>query len=303
MTTLRGCFPVLCTPFDSKGNVDEAAFEKVVEFAVGCGVQGVVFPGTASEVGHLTKDERAQLIAKLELKLDGRIPFIAGATADTPEEVSSHIDVAAKAGATVAMVMAPKALGQDVDAHLEFFRAIDAKIPLMLQNAPAPFGAGLKPDQVAGLARALDCVEYVKEETLPCGANLSTVIELAGDSIKGVFGGAGGRYITDELARGALGTVPAVEIADLHAALIAKWEAGELNEARRLFAASLPMLNMQAIFRTRLTKEVLRRRGVIGPSESRHPDPRMDAGDLAELGVWCDWLSEDLTGPELIAAE
>ncbi|KMW58322.1 Dihydrodipicolinate synthase family [Candidatus Rhodobacter oscarellae] len=301
--TLRGCFPVLCTPFDAEGAVDAAAFDQVVDFALGCSVQGVVFPGTASEVGHLTQDERAMLIARLGARLDGRVPFVAGATADTPEAVSDHIAAGAAAGATVAMVMAPKALGQDVSAHLEFFRAIDAPIPLMLQNAPAPFGAGLKPAQVAELARALDCVDYVKEETLPCGANLSTVIELAGDSIKGVFGGAGGRYITDELARGALGTVPAVEIADLHTALIASWETGDLNEARRLFAASLPMLNMQAIFRTRLTKEVLRRRGVIGASESRHPDPRMDAGDLAELGIWCDWLSEDLSGPKLIAAE
>ena len=301
--TLRGCFPVLCTPFDADGAVDEQAFDKVVDFALGCGVQGVVYPGTASEVGHLSAEERATLIARLGAKLGGRVPFVAGATADTPEAVSAHIAAGALAGATVAMVMAPRALGQDVAAHLEFFGAIDAKIPLMLQNAPAPFGAGLKPAQVAELARALDCVEYVKEETLPCGANLSTVIALAGDSISGVFGGAGGRYITDELARGALGTVPAVEIADLHTALVTAWQRGDRIEARRLFAASLPMLNMQAIFRTRLTKEVLRRRGVIGPSESRHPDPRMDAGDLEELSVWCDWLSEDLTGPKLIAAE
>ena len=301
--TLRGCFPVLCTPFHEDGSVDADAFGKVIDFALDCGVQGVVFPGTASEVGHLTPAERAMLVARLGEHLNGRVPFVVGATADTPEAVSARIAEGASAGAVVAMVMAPKALGQDVDAQLAFFKAIDARIPLMLQNAPAPFGAGLKPGQVAELARSLDCVDYVKEETLPCGANLSTVIEEAGGSIKGVFGGAGGRYITDELARGALGTVPAVEIADIHTALVAAWEAGNRGEARRLFAASLPMLNMQAIFRTRLTKEVLRRRGIIGPSESRHPDPHMDEGDLAELGVWCDWLSEHLKGAKLIAAE
>lgn len=300
---LRGCFPVLCTPFDADGSVDVDAFDKVVDFALRCGVQGVVYPGTASEVGHLTSDERAMLIARLGQRLGGRVPFVAGATADTPEAVSSHIATGVEAGAVVAMVMAPKILGPDVAAHLAFFRAIDTAIPLMLQNAPAPFGAGLKPDQVAELARELEWVSYVKEETLPCGANLSAVIALAGDHIEGVFGGAGGRYITDELARGALGTVPAVEIADLHTALVANWAAGNYSEARRLFANSLPMLNMQAIFRTRLTKEVLRRRGVIGPSESRHPDSRMDKDDLAELDIWCNWLAQDLTGPKLIAAE
>ena len=301
--TLKGCFPVLCTPFDATGAVDPEAFDRVIDFALACGVHGVVYPGTASEVGHLDPDERAMLVARLGARLAGRVPFVVGATAEHAQDVSARIAEGAAAGASAAMVMAPASLGSSTAAQLAFFRAIETDLPIMLQNAPAPFGAGLKPDQVAELARRLDTVRYVKEETLPCGANLSRVLDEAGDAIEGVFGGAGGRYITDELARGALGTVPAVEIADLHVALVTAWARGEIEEARRLFAASLPMLNMQAIFRTRLTKEVLRMRGVIGTSESRHPDPVMDAGDRAELAHWFAHLAGDLTGPRQEAAE
>ena len=39
--------------------------------------------------------------------------------------------------------------------------------------------------------------------------------------------------------------------------------AGNIGEARRLYSASLPLLNFQAVFRMHMTKEVLRRRGVI----------------------------------------
>ena len=293
---LRGCLPVLCTPFDAAGAVDPAAFDAVIDFALGCGVDGVVYPGTASEVGQLTPDERASLVARLGARLAGRVPFVVGASAATAAETLARITEGAAAGAVAAMVMAPRELGADEGAQVAHFASLaPAPIPIMLQNAPAPFGAGLPPAAVARIAREVPQVRYVKEETLPCGQNLSVVLAEAGDAIDGVFGGAGGRYVTDELARGALGTVPAVEIADVHAALVRAWDRGEQGEARRLFAASLPLLNMQAVFRTRLTKEVLRRRGLLTHVQSRHPDPILDDGDLDELSHWLDHLAPDLT--------
>ena len=292
---LRGCLPVLCTPFDAEGAVDARAFDAVVDFALTCGVDGVVFPGTASEVGHLSADERAALVFRLGARLGGRVPFVVGASAATAAETLDRIAEGAAAGAAAAMVMAPKEIGADAGAQAAHFAALaSSPVPVMLQNAPAPFGAGLAPRDVVRIAREVDVVRYVKEETLPCGQNLSIVLAEAGDAIDGVFGGAGGRYVTDELARGALGTVPAVEIADVHAALVRAWDNGDAAEARRLFAASLPLLNMQAVFRTRLTKEVLRRRGVLAVARSRHPDPAMDDGDLAELSRWLDHLAPDL---------
>ena len=293
--TLRGCLPVLCTPFDERGAVDGDAFDAVIDFALACGVDGVVFPGTASEVGHLSAEERAMLTARLGDRLAGRVPFVVGASAASAAETLERIAEGAAAGAVAAMVMAPGGLGDDVAAQTAHFAALaPASIPVMLQNAPAPFGAGLAPAAVARIARDVTRVRYVKEETLPCGQNLSVILAEAGADIEGVFGGAGGRYVTDELARGALGTVPAVEIADLHAALTRAWFAGGHDEARRLYAAALPLLTMQAVFRTRLTKEVLRRRGVLRVSRSRHPDPTLDADDLRELGRWLDHIAPDL---------
>lgn len=300
---LGGCLPVLCTPFHDDLSVDLEGFEAVIDFALACGVDGVVYPGTASEVGHLSAEERSALVARLGARLEGRVPFVVGASAPTPEAASDFVAEGAAVGAAAAMVMAPAALGDDLPAQRDFFHRIDAGLPLMLQNAPAPFGAGLAPGDVAALARALPSVAYVKEETLPCGANLQTVLDESDGAIGGVFGGAGGRYVTDELARGALGTVPAVEIADLHVTLIRAWDADDHAEARRLFAAALPMLNMQAVFRTRLTKEVLRRRGLPIGTASRHPDPVPDATDLAELTHWLDHLAADLTQPLRTAAE
>ena len=100
-----------------------------------------------------------------------------------------------------------------------------------------------------------------------------------------IFGGAGGRYVTDELARGAAGTMPASELADIHAQMIHAWQAGDVATTRKLYNVSLPLLNFQAIFRMHMTKEVLRRRGVIKHTFVRGKGPKFDEGDRAELAL------------------
>lgn len=293
---LSGTFPVLCTPFQADGSVDTAEFDTLVGFALDCGADGCVFPGMASEVSDLTDAERETLVARLGKLLAGKVPFIVGASAPTPAAARHHLDAGARAGAAAAMVMAPAHLGRDIAAQTAFFAELaeGAPIPVMLQNAPSPAGAGLPPEAVADIARAVPGIVYVKEETQPCGQNLSRILAAAGDAIAGVFGGAGGRYITDELARGSLGTMPAAELTDLHVRLVNAWRQGDEAEARRLFRAALPALNLQAIFRMEMTKATLARRGVLTATAVRARGPVMDAMDHAELGALLDQLAPDL---------
>ncbi len=296
MTVLRGCFPVLCTPFHEDGSVAVEDFDNVVEFCLSVGVDGVVFPGVASEVDTLTDDERALLTDRLGRVLKGRVPFVVGASAASPDGVRRHMAEGAKAGAQAAMVMATAGAGKSVEAQRAFFEAVtdDAPMSVMLQNAPHPIGAGLPPEDVAAIC-GLAGIDYAKEETMPCGQNLTRIRDAAGDSILGVFGGAGGRYITDELARGSLGTLPAAELADLHVRMVQAWDRGDEAEARRLFRVSMPLLNFQAVFRMDMTKTVLARRGVITATHVRGAGPRMDAGDRAELDALLMQISPELT--------
>lgn len=298
MTSLSGAFPVLPTIFTDAGAIDEAGFVAVAEWAIACGADGVVFPGLASEYDHLSLDERVRLIALLGQVSRGRAAFIAGCGGADDEESAVLMRAAADAGAAAAMVVTPSRKGDDGDALIAFYRMLGeaSDVPVMLQNAPRPMGLGLDPARVLEIASAAPAIRYVKEENMPCGQRI-TALQAGGAGLDGVFGGAGGRYITDELSRGALGTMPAVEIADLHVALIAAHRAGDEQQVRTLFERTLPLLNMQAIFRWRLTKEVLRRRGLIASTFVRAPGPALDAQDMAELGVLLDRLS-DLLEPQ-----
>jgi 4-hydroxy-tetrahydrodipicolinate synthase len=285
MTSLSGVFPVLPTPFAAGGAPDEAAFLRLADWALAQGVDGIVFPGMASEVETLTPDERAALVAALGRRIGGLLPFIVGASDADPARAAARAVEGKAVGASAAMIMAPAAFGSDVAKHIAFYRAVAgaADLPLMLQNAPPPMGAGLAPEAVAEIARAVPAVRYVKEETMPCGQHVTRIRAAAGAAVDAVFGGAGARYVVDELARGAAGTMPALEIADVHVRLMRAWRAGDVAAARRLYNASLPLLVFQMVFRVRATKEVLRRRGLLAETGARAAGPKLDAGDHAEL--------------------
>jgi 4-hydroxy-tetrahydrodipicolinate synthase len=290
---LTGVFPVLATPFDPDGRPAEADLAAIVEYAVGCGVDGITYPGVASEFDHLSDAERIALVALVAKTLKGRAQLIVGASAPTPEQVLTFARQARDIGAKAVMVMAPAKLTDPKELEA-FYRAIaaEAGLPIMLQNAPPPVGAGHSVETLLAIVRAVPEIAYLKEETLPCGQRITRLLEGAPPSLRGIFGGAGGRYIVDELQRGALGTMPAVELTEIHVALVAAFRRGAVGHARTLFNRMLPVLNFQAVFRMSLTKEVLKRRHIITHSYSRAPVPKLDAGDHAEITAMLDEIRD-----------
>jgi len=290
---LEGVFPIVATPFRDDGSPDLGDLARLVDFIVGAGVDGIVFPGVASEFETLKPDERRMLVEAVAEANGGRVPFVVGvssADAATSEALAKH---AKTVGAAAVMAMLPPSLKDSPDAQIDYYRRIAAVgVPIILQNAPLPAGCGLAPERAAEIVAAVPGVAYIKEETLPCGQRITGLLTLAPKGLKGVFGGAGGRYITDELARGACGTMPACELSDLHVKQFAAHRDGDAAGVRRWFDRMLPLLNFQAVFRMAMTKEVLKRRGVIRATHVRAAGPTMDAGDLRELDAILDGLRD-----------
>ncbi|SDB72666.1 4-hydroxy-tetrahydrodipicolinate synthase [Agrobacterium fabrum] len=283
---LKGILPVLPTPFLADGGIDEAGMKRLVVFALDKGVDGVVFPGFASEVETLNAAERAALLKIVVDAVAGRVPVVAGASAADWREVVEHGRAASALGIRHLMVQPPKSVGTDASALIEFLGRIVEALPeveIILQNAPAPRGSDLSPQAIVEIVRALPQVTYVKEETLPAGPAISHIIAHAPSTLKGVIGGGGARYILDEYARGATAAMPALEIAEEHVAIDRALVAGRQEEARRIYVRTLPLLVLQAVYRMRLTKYVLARRGVIDGVGVRAPTPELDTAALADI--------------------
>ncbi|MGJ8679455.1 dihydrodipicolinate synthase family protein [Paraglaciecola sp.] len=282
---LSGTFPVIPTPFSAEGDIDLKSFQSAINYILECGVDGVVFPGLASEYSYLTREERLETTKLVGELTQGKVPFVVGASASTPEQVIEYSVYGAQAGAVCAMVMAPNKFAGDEQAMVTFYKELaeKANIPIMLQNAPAPMGAGLAIETVINILKQVPEIRYVKEETMPCGQRMEQLLASAPDSLIGVFGGAGGRYIIDELDRNALGTVPACELTEVHKLLVDAHKQGQFEKALDLYCQMMPILNMQAIYRCSLTKQILLERGIIECAQVRDPGPQLDAKNIQEL--------------------
>lgn len=285
MQTLTGIFPVLPTPFRADGSTDAAALQRLVSFAAASGVAGVVYPGFASEVEALERGERAGLLRAVA-EAAGDLTVIAGASAGTVEEVIAHGQAAGALGIRHLMIQPPKSLGSEAGPVAEFLSQVAAGLPgarIILQNAPAPRGSDLSPESIIRIVEAVPQVVYVKEETLPAGPAITHILAHRPANLLGVIGGGGARYILDEYARGACSAMPALELAPEHVAMDQAWRAGRADEARDLYVRTLPLLVLQAVYRMRLTKYVLMRRGVLDTMIVRAPTPELDEGALADI--------------------
>lgn len=290
---IKGILPVIPTLFTDDDSVDPGALRSVVRFALDAGAHGVVFPGVASEYNFLSDEERGGLMSVVFDEVGGRVPIIGGASASTSEEAIVAGQHAKDHGINHLMIMAPSELGQDVDAHREFFARITAEltdVEVILQNAPSPIGAGLNADAIASLVEANPAITYTKEETLPSGPMITVLRAREILQLKGVLGGGGARYLIDELNRGALGALPAVELTDLHVAIYEAHMACDFDRARELYRYSLPLLGCQMIYRMRLTKYVLKQRGITDRLHVRAPLPELDEFTRQDI----DTMVEDL---------
>ncbi len=82
-TQLKGIIPPMATPFDAKGEVDEAAFRSEVRYLLEAGVHGLAVGGSTGEGHTLTTDEIRRLTAAAVEEVEGRIPIITGIIANS----------------------------------------------------------------------------------------------------------------------------------------------------------------------------------------------------------------------------
>src|ERR671933_2296910 len=128
---LRGALAAALTPLrDGGSRLDEDAFEPYLEFLAAGGLDGILALGTTGEGFLLATDERRRA---LELFLEGPLPVIAHAGAQTTATTVALAEHAAAAGAAGVAVISPPHYALDEDELLEHF------LPAARAWAPSPF--------------------------------------------------------------------------------------------------------------------------------------------------------------------
>jgi 4-hydroxy-tetrahydrodipicolinate synthase len=83
---LQGAITAIVTPFDEKGNIDEKALRKLVNFQIENSISGIVPCGTTGESPTLTYEEHNQAINIVIDEARGRVPVLAGTGSNSTDE-------------------------------------------------------------------------------------------------------------------------------------------------------------------------------------------------------------------------
>ena len=153
---LAGVFAPICTPFAANEDVDRGALQFNLERYAESGILGYLALGSNGENRSLAEDEKLRVLDDVvRLKGPGQV-VLAGAAYDGQREAERFLAAAADLGADFGLVLSPGYFrAQMTDEVLyRYFSSLadEARIPLLLYNAPGFCGLALSPDLVGHLA-------------------------------------------------------------------------------------------------------------------------------------------------------
>jgi 2-keto-3-deoxy-L-arabinonate dehydratase len=290
--SLRGCIPILATPFRDDGDLDPDSLRREIDWLIAEGAAGLACLAIASEGYKLTESERDEVVRITVEQTRGRVPVVASADGPGEEPAIDRAGRAARLGADALMVLPPYFVKPSPDALVSYYARIAerAGIPVILQDAPQLTGVSMAPALWARMADEIPNLKYVKAEGTPQGHTISETRRLCGDRL-GIFCGWGGLSLLDALERGAVGNMPAPNFTRFFARVQRRWEAGDREGAEGEFAAGLPFVlwSMQSIDHSvAAAKEELYRRGVIASPWLRQPAVPLDTVAQGQLVRFID---------------
>ncbi len=296
---LKGVFGLLPTPYTEDYEIHTADLRAAANFCCRTGQHGIVWPVMVGEFYFLGEEERIRHLHVVLEEVNGRLPFVFGCSGISVPQVLLFARAAQQAGADAIIAMAPARTNAAVAMDM-FRRLADVYAgPIILQNAATY--APLSGEQVAALVEEVPQIEYVKEERPPGPKHIAEVHRLAGDRLKTIFGGFGGKFMLDELRRGANGCMPACELADLLAKVMERWWQGDEAGARDLHRRLLPLILLE---NHPFMRYILQRRGVFTSIVERAPAgvDALDADDQHEISILLKAIAGDIEaypfGPE-----
>lgn len=136
--SLSGVFAALVTPINELGQIDLATFERVIEFAVERGIDGIVVGGGTGEYAHFGIDDRARLAAHAVERMGGRGKVF---TSVGTSSIHSTLELACRAagsGSEALLLPMPyffRYEQQDLEAFCEQVCG-SVSVPCLLYNLP-----------------------------------------------------------------------------------------------------------------------------------------------------------------------
>src|SRR5882757_8254371 len=236
-----GSLVAIVTPMTAEGALDWPAWDRLMDFHLSEGSDGIVVAGTTGESPVLSVDEIEELTRRAVARCKGKLKVIVGAGTHSTAATVARTRTLSRLGVDAVMFVTPyynKPPQEGLYRH--FVAAANASaVPVILYNVPSRTGVDLLPPTVARLARHPQIVA-LKEATplLSRARELQSLLPgdftvLSGDDASAIdFMSAG--------AKGVISVTANVAPRRMHEACAAAL-AGDFVTARAVDAALQPL--------------------------------------------------------------
>ena len=287
--SLTGVCTITLTPFTEGGDVDLESIDSLAGLYLDSGVYGLTILGIMGEAHKLSDVERSMVVGRYIEAARDRVPVVVGCSAVATKVTVERAREAETVGAAAIMVAPPNNV-RNLDLVFEHYRRVAeaVSVPVVVQDEPVNTGVVMPAPFIARVINEIEGCRYVKLEEAPTTIKITNLIEKIEDPDKraGIFGGLGGMYFYEELARGAVGIMTGFAYQEILVRTYELFSEGRGREAREYFFRYLPLVRFEAqlgVGGVGIRKEVFKMRGAISSSHVRFPAPALDEETLREL--------------------
>ncbi len=162
---LKGAIVAIVTPFNEDGTIDLETFDKLIDFHIENGTDGIVVCGTTGESATMSEEEDAMLIGRTVERVKGRIPVIAGTGSNATSSSIKYTKKAKELGVDAVLLVGPyynKPTKKGMYQHFSLI-AKSVDIPIILYNVPSRTGSAIPVDVAIRLGNDFENIIAIKE--------------------------------------------------------------------------------------------------------------------------------------------
>ena len=285
----KGVYVIAPTPFHPDGRIDESSIDRMTDFFLKAGVDGITVLGQLGEAPKMTHEESVGIVKRVIAR--AKVPIVVGVSAPGFAAMRALTQDVMALGATGVMIAPPNTLRTD-DSIVQYYKqaseAIGSDVPFVIQDYPLTFSVQMTPAVIRRIHTDNASCWFLKHEDWPGLEKISQLRAWEKDgSLRRlpILIGNNGLFLDFELERGADGANTGYCFPDMLVDVVRLSKAGKRDEAHDLFDAHLPLIRYEQQPGPGLAvrKYVMMKRGIIASDTLRKPGAALSAVARAEV--------------------
>ncbi|HEX7559034.1 MAG TPA: dihydrodipicolinate synthase family protein [Usitatibacter sp.] len=294
----KGVYVIAPTPFHPDGRIDEGSIDRMTDFFVGAGVNGMTVLGQLGEAPKMEHGESVGIVKRVIGRTT--VPVIVGVSAPGFAAMRALTQDVMAAGAAGVMIAPPNTLRTD-DSIVQYYRqaseAIGADVPFVIQDYPLTFSVQMAPGVIRRIVMENPACKVLKHEDWPGLEKISQLRAWEKDGAMrhiSILTGNNALFLDFEMERGADGANTGYCFPDMLVDVVRMSAAGERDAAHDLFDAHLPLIRYEQQPGPGLAvrKYVMMRRGIIASDTLRKPGAALTPAARAEVDYLLSRLAQ-----------